>query len=154
MMFARNLKPGETVKVSAEDGGEVLHLSQACLLRPADAGRTYLKVVQGKEAFAACVLQKDRLECCSLDLFLSARQGLLLQLEGKSEVSLLGYFEPEADSAAEDELCCCCCCCCFRARQRGRQPGGLRGRARPHGRPRRQGRPRGGLGRRGRRHEE
>ncbi|CDJ70222.1 hypothetical protein ENH_00079740 [Eimeria necatrix] len=104
MMFARNLKPGESVKIAAAAGGEVLHLSQACLLRPADSGRNYLKVIQGKESFAACVLQKDKLECCSLDLFLSAKEGLLLQLEGKSELSLLGYFEPEAAAAEEADF--------------------------------------------------
>lgn len=102
MMFARNLKPGQTVKVTPEDGGEILHISQVCMSKPVDNNRTYLKIVQGSQSFAACVLQKDKQESCSVDLFLSAREGIQLALEGgKNELSVIGYFEPEPESESE-----------------------------------------------------
>ncbi|KAL8453584.1 hypothetical protein Emag_001803 [Eimeria magna] len=104
MMFARNLKPGQAVKVTPEDGGEILHISQVCMSKPVDGNRTYLKIVQGSQSFAACVLQKDKQESCSVDLFLSAREGLQLTLEGgKNELSVIGYFEPEPESESEGE---------------------------------------------------
>ncbi|KAL8445731.1 hypothetical protein Emed_005413 [Eimeria media] len=104
MMFARNLKPGQAVKVTPEDGGEILHISQVCMSKPVDNNRTYLKIVQGNQSFAACVLQKDKQESCSVDLFLSAREGLQLTLEGgKNELSVIGYFEPEPESESEGE---------------------------------------------------
>ncbi|CDI78713.1 46 kDa FK506-binding nuclear protein, putative [Eimeria acervulina] len=104
MMFAKNLKPGQTVKVTPEDGGEILHISQVCMSKPVDGNRTYLKIVQGSQSFAACVLQRDKQESCSVDLFLSAREGIQLALEGgKNELSVIGYFEPEPESESEDE---------------------------------------------------
>lgn len=103
-MFAKNLKPGQTVKVTPEDGGEILHISQVCMSKPVDGNRTYLKIVQGNQSFAACVLQKDKQESCSIDLFLSAREGIQLALEGgKNELSVIGYFEPEPESESEGE---------------------------------------------------
>lgn len=107
MLFAKNLKPGQTVKVTPEDGGEVLHISQVCMSKPVDNSRTYLKIVQGSQSFAACVLQKEKQESCSVDLFLSAREGIQLALEGgKNELSVIGYFEPEpeSDSEGDDEM--------------------------------------------------
>lgn len=104
MIFARNLKPGQAVKVTPEDGGEILHISQVCMSKPVDGNRTYLKIVQGSQSFAACVLQKDKQESCSVDLFLSAREGLQLTLEGgKNELSVIGYFEPEPESESDGE---------------------------------------------------
>lgn len=101
---AKNLKPGQTVKISPEDGGEILHISQVCMSKPVDNNRTYLKVVQGSQSFAACVLQKDKTESCSVDLFLSAREGIQLALEGgKNELSVIGYFEPEPESESDGD---------------------------------------------------
>ena len=90
--------------MTPEDGGEVLHISQVCMSKPVDNNRTYLKIVQGSQSFAACVLQKDKVESCSVDLFLSAREGIQLALEGgKNELSVIGYFEPEPESESEGE---------------------------------------------------
>ncbi|XP_026189954.1 nucleolin [Cyclospora cayetanensis] len=101
---AKILKPGQTVKVAPEDGGEILHISQVCMSKPVDGNRTYLKVVQGSQSFAACVLQKDKQESCSVDLFLSAREGIQLALEGgKNELSVIGYFEPEPESESDGD---------------------------------------------------
>ena len=92
------------MKVTPEDGGEILHISQVCMSKPVDGNRTYLKIVQGSQSFAACVLQRDKQESCSVDLFLSAREGIQLALEGgKNELSVIGYFEPEPESESEDE---------------------------------------------------
>lgn len=104
MMFARNLKPGQTVKVTPADGGEVVHISQVCMSKPNDTNRTYLKVVQGGQSFAVCVLQKDKQESCSVDIFLSAREGIQLTAEGgRNELSVIGYFEPEPESETDPD---------------------------------------------------
>lgn len=104
MMFGKNLKPGQTVTVTPEDGGEILHISQVCMSKPVDNNRTYLKIVQGSQSFAVCVLQKDKQESCSVDIFLSTREAIKLTLEGgKNELSVIGYFEPEPESESEGD---------------------------------------------------
>ncbi|PFH33331.1 nuclear factor NF3 [Besnoitia besnoiti] len=105
MFYGVVVKPGQTVTLSPEDGGEVLHLSQVCMPHPKDGGRTYVQVTQEGKTYSVCMLQKDKQEFTSLDLFLSTSQGITIKTEGaKNEVHLTGYFEPEPeDFDSEDE---------------------------------------------------
>ncbi|CBZ52871.1 putative 46 kDa FK506-binding nuclear protein [Neospora caninum Liverpool] len=104
MFYGVVVKPGQTVTLSPEDGGEVLHLSQVCMPQPKDAGRTYVQVTQEGKTYSVCMLQKDKLEFTNLDLFLSTRQGISIKTEGgKNEVHLTGYFEPDAEGFDSDE---------------------------------------------------
>ncbi|KEP66292.1 UNVERIFIED_CONTAM: nuclear factor NF3 [Hammondia hammondi] len=104
MFYGVVVKPGQTVTLSPEDGGEVLHLSQVCMPQPKDGGRTYVQVIQEGKTYSVCMLQKDKLEFTSLDLFLSTRQGITIKTEGgKNEVHLTGYFEPDAEGLDSDE---------------------------------------------------
>ncbi|PHJ16907.1 nuclear factor nf3 [Cystoisospora suis] len=109
MFYGVSVKPGQTVKLSPEDGGEVLHLSQVCMTNPKDSNRTYVQVTQEGKTYSVCMLQKDKQEFTTLDLFFSTRQGVSIKTEGgKNEVHLTGYFEPEPeddiDSEEDEEL--------------------------------------------------
>ncbi|CAE7193678.1 FKBP43 [Symbiodinium sp. CCMP2456] len=97
------LKPGAKFEVKAEEGGDVLHLSQACLHQPT-AGKNFLQVVDGAKSYSIACLQKDKSEYASFDLFF--RTGTCsFHNKGSSEMHLTGYFEPDGmpDDDEEEE---------------------------------------------------
>eukprot|EP00930_Biecheleria_cincta_P087286 TRINITY_DN76534_c0_g1_i1.p1 TRINITY_DN76534_c0_g1~~TRINITY_DN76534_c0_g1_i1.p1 ORF type:complete len:133 (-),score=50.34 TRINITY_DN76534_c0_g1_i1:94-492(-) len=95
------LKPGETYAVKANAGGEVLHLSQACLHQPQD-GKNFLQVADGKQTYAIACLQKGKFEYASFDLFFRAGN-CSFKNKGTSEIHLTGYFEPDSLGDLEEE---------------------------------------------------
>ncbi|CAE8675877.1 unnamed protein product, partial [Polarella glacialis] len=102
------LKPGEKFAVKGESGGEVLHLSQACLHQPAD-GKNFLQVINGKDTYAISCLQKGKSEYASFDLFFRAGNCSFVN-KGSSEMHLTGYFEPDGvpedgEEGEEEEDC-------------------------------------------------
>ncbi|XP_053991758.1 nucleolin-like isoform X2 [Hylaeus volcanicus] len=102
MFFGAVLKPGTSFTPEVIDG-EILHISQACLYNPANVERTYLEVVDDDETYAACVLQKEKQESVSLDLYLNGSNGSKLQISGgRNEVHIVGYYEPQDGSDSED----------------------------------------------------
>ncbi|CAE7227004.1 elavl2 [Symbiodinium natans] len=97
------LKPGAKFQVKADAGGDVLHLSQACLHQPT-AGKNFLQVVDGATSYSIACLQKDKSEYASFDLFF--RTGTCsFHNKGSSEMHLTGYFEPDGmpDDDEEEE---------------------------------------------------
>lgn len=96
MFFGAQLKPGQYVTPSIDDGGEILHLSQICLIDPKDEGSTLVQINDGDKNYGIAVLQKGKCEHVSLDLFISTLRGIRLSTKGaKNEVHVVGYFEPE-----------------------------------------------------------
>jgi len=93
------IKGGESAELDAEHG-EVFHLSQACLNDPRDGGKTYVKIVEGERSMVICCLQKDKCEHAPLDIFIHPSQASF-KVEGKNEVHLVGYWEPQGDSDDE-----------------------------------------------------
>eukprot|EP00440_Ansanella_granifera_P067593 gb/GFBE01073321.1/.p1 GENE.gb/GFBE01073321.1/~~gb/GFBE01073321.1/.p1 ORF type:complete len:128 (+),score=51.19 gb/GFBE01073321.1/:1-384(+) len=87
------LQPGSKFAVQPQDGGEVLHLSQACLHNP-QPGKNYLQVESEKSKFAVACLEKGKSEYASFDLFFRAGKCTFINT-GKSEIHLTGYFEPD-----------------------------------------------------------
>eukprot|EP00913_Durusdinium_trenchii_P024241 g22760.t1 len=111
-------------------GGDVLHLSQACLSQP-QAGKNFLQVIEGDKTYSIACLQKDgfisgkkrrsgrlatvalnssqdKSEFASFDLFF--RTGTCtFHNKGASEMHLTGYFEPDGmpddleDEESEEE---------------------------------------------------
>jgi len=100
MFYGVSVKPGQTVTLEPE--AEVLHLSQACLADPKDGAKTYLSLDNEKGQFNLCVLQKDKCEHAALDLFLAGDSRTTFSVKGTSEVHLVGYWEPSAES--DDEM--------------------------------------------------
>lgn len=102
MFFGAVIKPGTSFTPEVIDG-EILHISQACLYNPVNVERTYLEVVDDEEIYAACVLQKDKQESVSLDLYLNGSSRSKLQISGgRNEVHIVGYYEPHDGSDSED----------------------------------------------------
>lgn len=57
------------------------------MTNPKDSNRTYVQVSQEGKTYAVCMLQKDKQEFSTLDLFFSTRQGVSIKTEGgKNEV--------------------------------------------------------------------
>lgn len=60
---------------------------QVCMTNPKDSNKTYVQVTQDGKTFSVCMLQKDKQEFTTLDLFFSTRQGVSIKTEGgKNEV--------------------------------------------------------------------
>eukprot|EP00933_Yihiella_yeosuensis_P046429 TRINITY_DN41953_c0_g1_i1.p2 TRINITY_DN41953_c0_g1~~TRINITY_DN41953_c0_g1_i1.p2 ORF type:complete len:130 (+),score=52.36 TRINITY_DN41953_c0_g1_i1:76-465(+) len=93
------LAPGKKVAIEENAGGQVLHLSQACLHAPQD-GKNFLQVVEGNQTYAIACLQKGKSEYASFDLFFRAGSCSFVN-KGASEIHLTGYFEP--DGMGDDE---------------------------------------------------
>lgn len=103
MFYGAQIKPGKPVTPTEEDGGEILHLSQLCLVDPKDAAKTYVQIDDGKNTYCIAVLQKDKCEHVSVDLFVSTVSGVkFLTKGGNNEVDVVGYFEPEG--LEDDEI--------------------------------------------------
>jgi len=96
------IKGGESAELDAEQG-EVFHLSQACLNDPKDNGKTYVKITEGERSMVICCLQKDKCEHAALDIFIHPSQASF-KVEGKNEVHLVGYWEPQGDSDDEGDM--------------------------------------------------
>mmetsp|Transcript_57432 Transcript_57432/g.101945 ORF Transcript_57432/g.101945 Transcript_57432/m.101945 type:complete len:130 (+) Transcript_57432:46-435(+) len=96
-----HIKPGDKFSVAAGTGGEVLHLSQACLHEPKD-GKNFLQVNDGKATYAIACLKKGKEETASFDLFFRTGSCSFLNT-GSSEIHLTGYFEPDGMGDDEDE---------------------------------------------------
>mmetsp|Transcript_66752 Transcript_66752/g.152959 ORF Transcript_66752/g.152959 Transcript_66752/m.152959 type:complete len:225 (-) Transcript_66752:157-831(-) len=102
--WGASVKPGQKVSVSMSDGGTLLHLSQACLANAKEASPTYVKVVRDGQTLNLACLGKGSQEHCALDLFFALEEPVVFIVEGKNEVHLTGYFEPEDDGADDDDL--------------------------------------------------
>merc|ERR1711879_345730 len=85
-----HLQPGKKFMLKANEGGNVLHLSQACLRRPME-GKNWLMVIDGKSRYAIACLEKGKTEFVSFDLFFLAGQYGFNR--GDSEVHLTGFWD-------------------------------------------------------------
>lgn len=97
------MKPGVVVRPTEDDGGCVLHLSNACLVNPTSQNKTYLQVVCKGKTYCLCVLESGKTENVPLDLFLSIESGIEFKaIGGPNEVHLVGYFEPQDSENCDD----------------------------------------------------
>jgi len=95
------LKPGQKKALSSKlTGGDVLHLSQACVHDP-KPGKNYLQVdVKGTTYSIAC-LEKDKREHDCLDLFFDDASTTFV-CKGNSEIHIMGYIEPRSDEGLDE----------------------------------------------------
>jgi len=108
MFWGCVLKEGQPYKVqhALEDGSyPVLHVSNA-VLKSGSKGdeRTTVNVSMGKELknLSIAVLQANRSEVQSLDLYLNISQNITISVQGKGEVHMSGYFEP--NNSLDDQM--------------------------------------------------
>ena len=89
---------------SAAKKGEVLHISQAVLQLGKSEGPSTLFLTQGKDKFPLARLDHSK-STSSLDLYFEVVQGGVFSVEGKGEISVLGYFEPsENEPRSKNEM--------------------------------------------------
>lgn len=84
----------------------MLHLSNAALSKDAkkDNGKSFVTISMGKEIknLSIAVLSPERQEMQRLDLYLNISQDITISCQGKNEVHLSGYFEP--NSSMDDQM--------------------------------------------------
>eukprot|EP00929_Paragymnodinium_shiwhaense_P029013 TRINITY_DN16722_c0_g1_i1.p2 TRINITY_DN16722_c0_g1~~TRINITY_DN16722_c0_g1_i1.p2 ORF type:complete len:324 (+),score=146.98 TRINITY_DN16722_c0_g1_i1:73-972(+) len=94
------LSPGQKKTVESPEG-EILHLSQACLHNPND-GKNYIQAEVSGTTYSIACLEKGKKEHDSFDLFFDPTT-CAFKNQGKSEVHLTGYFEPDDGFYEDDE---------------------------------------------------
>jgi len=96
------LSPGQKKTVESPEG-EILHLSQACLHNPQD-GKNYIQAEVNGTTYSIACLEKGKKEHDSFDLFFDPTT-CAFKNQGKSEVHMTGYFEPDEgdDEGSEEE---------------------------------------------------
>ena len=99
MFWGIALKPGASHTL--KEGSDLLHVSQACLA-DAKEGKSQLQVTDNNITYTIAVLEKDKNEMASLDLFFNTVSPATFINKGKSEIHLSGYFEMSNDMESED----------------------------------------------------
>jgi hypothetical protein len=94
MFWACSVSGGKSFDLkSASKSGELLHVSHAVLHLNSSEENTVLYALQGKDKYPLAYLNKSK-PTSSLDLYFEVSKGGSFAVEGKGEVSILGYFEP------------------------------------------------------------
>jgi hypothetical protein len=84
------------------EGSDLLHVSQACLA-DAKEGKNMLQVTDNNVTYTLAVLEKDKSDMASLDLFFNTAAPPTFINKGKSEIHITGYFEMANGMESEDE---------------------------------------------------
>ena len=100
MFWGIALKPGASHTLP--EGSDLLHVSQACLA-DAKEGKCQLQVTDDNTTYTIAVLEKDKSDMASLDLFFNTAAPPTFINKGKSEIHLSGYFEMANDMGSDDE---------------------------------------------------
>ena len=100
MFWGIVLKPGASHTLT--EGSDLLHVSQACLAE-AKEGKCHLQVTDNNITYTIAVLEKEKNEMASLDLFFNTVAPPTFINKGKSEIHLSGYFEMSNEMDSEDE---------------------------------------------------
>lgn len=100
MFWGVVLKPGASHTL--KEGSDLLHVSQACLA-DAKEGKCQIQVTDNNVTYTIAVLEKDKNEMASLDLFFNTVSPPTFINKGKTEVHLSGYFEMSNDMESEHE---------------------------------------------------
>ena len=94
MFWGIALKPNASYTLEDAEG-LLLHLSTACLNDPKDSSKGYLQVKTPENTLTLAVLEKDKNDMASLDLFFPTSNPPTFFNNSKNEIHLTGYFEPE-----------------------------------------------------------
>ena len=100
MFWGIVLKPGASHTLT--EGSDLLHVSQACLADSKE-GKSQIQVTDNNVTYTIAVLEKDKTEMASLDLFFNTVSPPTFINKGKNDVHLSGYFEMSNDMGSEDE---------------------------------------------------
>jgi nucleophosmin 1 len=101
MFWAVALKPGASHTLP--EGTDLLHVSQACLAETKE-GKCQLQVNDNNVTYTIAVLEKDKNEMASLDLFFNTVAPPTFINKGKSEIHLSGYYEMSNDMGSEEDM--------------------------------------------------
>ena len=101
MFWGIALKPGASHTLKEEEGS-LLHLSTACLHEPKDASKGSLQIKTEEGAYTIAVLEKDKHDMATFDLFFNTMAPPTFFNNSKNEVHLTGYFE--MDGEADEDM--------------------------------------------------
>ena len=105
MFWACSVSSGKTydLKLAAKNG-ELLHVSHVILHKAGSEGTVTLFITLEKDKFPLAHLDLKHASA-NLDLYFEVVKGGVLSTEGKGEVSVLGYFEPnESEGLAKSAM--------------------------------------------------
>ena len=95
MFWGHILQQGQTLNLSSlTNKGDMLHLSHINLYPDSSEGITTVFLINEGKKTPIAVLSKQQ-EYSDLDLYLSTISGSVFTVQGKGQVSLLGYFPPK-----------------------------------------------------------
>jgi len=103
MLWGAIVSEQKVYALPAESEYDLLHISNAALSRSSEPGKTYLMITKGKETYTLAVLQKDKNETASFDIYVRASQNIKLSVSGKGEIHVTGYFEPTEEGAEGED---------------------------------------------------
>jgi len=101
MFWGIVLKPGASQTLP--EGSDLLHVSQACLAE-AKEGKCQLQVTDNNVTYTIAILEKEKNEMASLDLFFNTVSPPTFINKGKSEIHLSGYYEMSNGAESDEEL--------------------------------------------------
>ena len=100
MFWGIALKPGASHTL--KEGTDLLHVSQICLSE-AKEGKSQLQVTDNNITYTIAVLEKDKSEMASVDLFFNTVSPPTFINKGKSEIHISGYYEMSNEADSDDE---------------------------------------------------
>jgi len=98
MFWGTILKHGNAFKIEEKEGQNLLHISNVALSGTSEGKTSLFAKVEGKKHLLTS-LEHGKHEHVFLDLYFRAEQKVEFTVEGKGEVHLSGYFEPDSDDA-------------------------------------------------------
>ena len=75
----------------------IIHISNAALSKTSETGKNYLTITKDNQTFTIGMLQRDKAETLFLDIYVGNNEDIKLAVIGKSEVSVIGYYEPDEE---------------------------------------------------------
>ena len=103
MFWGTVIKQGKPFIMDKDDLSRVIHISNASLGINPSSGRNTLLAVGGPQKIVLGALEKDKRDHILVDLFIRYEQEIQLQVIGKSEIHLSGFYEPVDETSDEED---------------------------------------------------
>jgi len=102
MFWGQHLKQAAPYKLSEHTASSLLHVSNVALASDSAAGKTKVWAQADGHKVLITSLEAGKYEHASLDLYFRVEQEVQFYVEGKGEVFIAGYYEPETDNEFGD----------------------------------------------------
>jgi len=102
MFWGQHLKQAAPYKLSEHTASSLLHVSNVALSSDSASGKTKVWAHADGHKVLITALEAGKYEHASLDLYFRVEQEVQFSVEGKGEVFIAGYYEPETDNEFGD----------------------------------------------------